>query len=1246
MPFGADMPRYNQKELYIGFRQALVEGDCSKILWYLERDSWTFTESDEFMSEILNALELIGNSLGAERRSAIENFLLEPTIINGNLALVEYLCARPSIRIDTIPGRERSALDVAVLVDNIEVILLLLNTAYDLEKDPARTVFNSRALALEKEHHSCLCFLNTACLYQYIGYGDTPAIQILLQGNNYDPFFKNAHEDTPLHCAIANVNDDILNLILSTFSHALILKNKDGDTPIDIINRLMTNPDIKKHFELNYKRVLIYILEKILLLDENISSQIDVDKNMYELTCIMPILRQLTEPSADLVKGALVSRCHSPTVVNLLLTSANIQIGSIPESAIKTRLQLQQQSFIVALARDSLEEIQLFIQQGVNPNFYLENGETPLTMAINMHRADWVSILMRSPSIVPHLANLNHQTPAYLAFMGKDVPCFATVMMDTKTPICETRPHEIYFPGMGWVAIDLDNNDQVEMWEGLSRSNFMEKKYNIERKAVFMDRADLKDYLCRLTYYLQSDYSSARQLLLGAMDTNPIRQMEGYFLTRHRQTAFLDDPDKRGHRECQSAVLCLTGYPTSVFTHEVASKRGASIAYFVDPTKCLTTTKGDMDSVKLWQAPGVDPSIRQFDINPDMAIDILDRRRLRPGGSVVRHRLRGEYKQRAFHDLVKKIKQMSERALFPYYLSTKDIRKHGVKGGARVKVNENHLFYMENQTLPYNEVLLKTAAMESGPDAVSDISHIYLTENKGNISVLALLVAVSTQMELMLHRESKRYFPICYYNAVNGTHLKISITGLSFLTKLAEICRLMPIDCLRFDIGLKAVIRPMSIEEFFLTEQSAESIRALLLSMCSSKYHSDLNLIAILEGGCGPHQPLKDNIYLPYVSDNYNKDVNRVTKTFNMGRKQIIDSIAETVVQQGVVSRSSRFFSPAQIINEFSQIRQAIFSQFWPTTIYRCSTISKDAHVVVKELPTLTTWRQFWLEAKEMSIPQSYMWNLLSVYIINCPYEDNPFDFQETSLGVVYRLNHDVSHAIRKFVLVTSIFSMISQFGYDEIKETLANVTKEEYWLLALVAFLERCGRTNEEEGAADPSNAIRSMEIIREVVTALGFNQRLIASICSNAVNYTNKYEEDGFLGKEGDPGFRRKKAELFNLVLRISHHCDLGRCRGNGVEFIRGLFMTRSADGILHRLVPRENIAVISEWLIGLVLRLSRDTGTNVRGYGVDFYNIELKAHCVYDTHKMMEQLMFTASEHLLSITKSKTDDPRPMQ
>ena len=113
------------------------------------------------------------------------------------------------------------------------------------EMDPARVIYNSCALAFEKNRQACLYFLNAAYLYQLIERNDLPAIQFLLQGNNYAPFFKNAHEDTPLHCATANANGNILNLILSNFNHALILKNKDGETPIDIINRLMSNPDIK-----------------------------------------------------------------------------------------------------------------------------------------------------------------------------------------------------------------------------------------------------------------------------------------------------------------------------------------------------------------------------------------------------------------------------------------------------------------------------------------------------------------------------------------------------------------------------------------------------------------------------------------------------------------------------------------------------------------------------------------------------------------------------------------------------------------------------------------------------------------------------------------------------------------------------------------------------------------------------------------------------------------------------------------
>lgn len=1212
---------FHGKTLLRDFRAALIDHNHRNICWYLDKCALELTENETTVHDIFFALNLIKDNYGIDRCHHYENVLLNPAIINDNLALIESLCEGGCIHPDTIGNDGLSALERATNLGNAQVVGLLLKTPYSLEDDPSEIVAKSYDIALRTKNAACLPYLTTAFLYKLIKNNNVAGIQAILKDLPFDPFFKDCDGNTPLHIAISFVADDTFSTILSYFYHALSTKNIKNETPIEVINELITNPDLKELYQSNYRNLLYFIAEKVHYLDSCIIQQQHVNDSMQELMWFLSIFRKLSTPLAETIKGQLIVGCQSEPVRKELHTSSNLNVDYVPDGPEKIYLLQQQQVFIDNLLNLNNDGINACIQEGVNPNFHLDDGETPLTHAVRSARVDIVHTLMQSNSIEPHLPNLFGETPVFLAFSTNNVPCFASIMMEVKTPICETREYAIEFPGKGWVDIDLDNNEQVEMWEGLSKSNYMEKEYNVVRKTFLSGIVNLKGFLQEQFEALQDEYSDVQQLATSSIDNKPLEDADGYFLTIHKNTRFLDAPDKRGERECQSAVLSLQGCPVGVFSHSLSSPRGAAIAYRIDPSKVLTTAKGDMNSVRLWIDHASTHNGREFETNPERAIKVLDETLKRPGASLVRNRWVGGYKQRTFAGLVGKIHEMSGRVGEPFYLSKKDMSKRGGQGIIpRYKVNENYLYYLKNQTLPYNEVLIKTAAMEPGSTAVSDISHIFLAENKGDFSLLSLINAVSTQMELMIHRDSRHYFPICYYDVTNGAHTKLSISSLGFLTKLAEICYVMPIDCLNFNASLKGLIAPIPINVFFTTEHTAIEIKQLILALCSSKYHEDKQLGEILSSGLLYHSSVKANMYYPYLSSRYNEDVYRSYMIFNENLNKVVDDIATSLLQKQLREPSHQF-SPLFQALKLAAIKQSIMQQLWDFRCYQCSDISKKGNVVIKKIPELSAWSQFWVEGKKTNLPLDYLWNVLAIFIINCPYEDEPHDVAKYGPSFIYRLNHDVSHAIRKYVMVLDIINLLRDYGRAEIQTTLQSVSCEEYALITLVAFLERCGRTNEESGVDDPSNAIRSMAITKQVAAALGFNETLVNSICKNATNFGTSYEDKGFSGSEDDADLPRKKANLFHQILTLSHHCDLGRCRDNGFKFVESLLTDREL--VLGCLVPWGNLKTVVKELMHKVLAHSKDTGTSIRDYKDNFYDLRLKAECVYHTGLMISKL-----------------------
>lgn len=1208
--------------------------DTQAIQGYLENFPQELTMSEEIGQGLISALECLGET----ERSHYGNILLIPAIIHNNVILIEYLTRIPNVSPATSSTDNRSALEIAVGLENIPALeLLLTKTTYSLALDPSEIIFKAYSIALQNKNPDCIRLLASACLYKLNNLSQHDDIQELLRVTEFgDPrLFQDFRGDTILHNSVSYVGRT-LHLILPIFYRLLDKKNVEGKTPLDTLSEFISasEDDIGYLYVANYKTILKFIYEKVKGIDISGSDSV---LHIAELRWFASLLKKLTRPEAHDLKAKLYIDCQTEPVKRELLCFADINICFIEEKLAKDYLIEQASHLLAALRVGDVETVRHLLASGVNPNVYLEEGETPLTFSVKRCNPAMVCALMQAESINPDLPNQHGEIPAYLAYINKDVACFAAITMEPKTARYATTFAGIQFPVHGWVSVDLDDNQEVEMWEGLSAANYSTERYEAEIKMSLTVVADLKKFLVEQLSRLQSNSSAAARLLLQSRDSVTLDEKRAYYLTRHKNINFLADPGKRGERECQSAVLTLTGSPVGVFSHQVASPYGASIAYHFDSSKYLSGTKTDMNSVRLWaeQPPGV----RQF-ADPANAIRILETTPKRAGNSIVRYRQAGSMKQRSSDDLSLKIRQMAERAHSPYYLSRKNLEKYGGEGRVeRLKVNTSYLHFKKYGYLPYNEVLITTAAMVKGANPVSDISHIFLTETNGDFTLMSIMTAVLTQLELMLEAESNQYFPICHYSASEGHHQRISVTSLGFLTKLIAICIDMPVDCLNFNKKLSDLLpKGIDANEFFRSEHNAAIIEKMLFDACHQRFHSCPELSEIIQGGRADGRSFVSSehegefvIHLPYTNQCYiNSSVQRAMVSFCSGLQAVTHLLAVELFKKK--PRPISFFpvTKAEVDAEFMSFQSSLYRLLHSYGTFQCSDISAGGNLVVKKVPTLLHWRNYWKE--ETSFPLTYLWNTLSVYLLNCPYEDEPDDFVTVphvdGEQILYRLNHDASHAIRKLVMVNYIVALLRLFGRESIKDTLANVSAEELSLLQLVAFLERSGRTNEMAGIDDPSNAIRSGEIIIQIAKELDFNQTLVNSVCRNAINYSGVgLASAGFSAGQGTD-MPQRKAELFYQLLTLSHHCDLGRCRAQGFEFVKAL-LEKSQE--LEDVVPSSNRGRVIETLLDFIQFLSKSTGTAILDHADDYTNLERKTQCVINTGQIIEKLTVASVEQV---------------
>ncbi len=251
----------------------------------------------------------------------------------------------------------------------------------------------------------------------------------------------------------------------------------------------------------------------------------------------------------------------------------------------------------------------------------------------------------------------------------------------------------------------------------------------------------------------------------------------------------------------------------------------------------------------------------------------------------------------------------------------------------------------------------------------------------------------------------------------------------------------------------------------------------------------------------------------------------------------------------------------------------------------------------------LKAFRKFWQKG---DAELSKVWQLFADEYINRPYLDvplgiGPFDYDITHDDyTVYHRNHDVTHATRQRLYAQHYLDIIRQYGKPAFSHMAIEIKNnpEIKFCLEVAVFLCRSGRTNEQPGKEDPSNARRSAELFEAVAVRLGFHQGLVRflafAIATHAPNLDNHPDLISLLpGKNNND--KRILAELLLKCVDLSHHTDLVRCKVGGV--VQPVRPEIEKD--LHQLLDASSVDIplaVSN-LLTYAIQACQSTGTRVK-------------------------------------------------
>jgi len=253
-------------------------------------------------------------------------------------------------------------------------------------------------------------------------------------------------------------------------------------------------------------------------------------------------------------------------------------------------------------------------------------------------------------------------------------------------------------------------------------------------------------------------------------------------------------------------------------------------------------------------------------------------------------------------------------------------------------------------------------------------------------------------------------------------------------------------------------------------------------------------------------------------------------------------------------------------------------------------------------------------------LPPTEVWQSLVDNYINVPYEDDWEKRFAVEDKIVYRPNHDVTHAIRQQGYMDFLIHKIETEGKTEYRHL---ITKEVHSLLSLTAFICLAGRTNEHRAFADPRNMERSANIVTAIARRYKFNPDLIEIVARCISNNETTIETDAETG-----AISEKLVKLMRTLLSESYAIDMVRMLTKD-DFERKF---KPSMEIAFRYFFDDNLEkeLIEDTLI-IAQRACKSTG-NMCVYAGEYEdNLKLKARCVHDITYGTAQMMDVLNPYL---------------
>lgn len=198
-------------------------------------------------------------------------------------------------------------------------------------------------------------------------------------------------------------------------------------------------------------------------------------------------------------------------------------------------------------------------------------------------------------------------------------------------------------------------------------------------------------------------------------------------------------------------------------------------------------------------------------------------------------------------------------------------------------------------------------------------------------------------------------------------------------------------------------------------------------------------------------------------------------------------------------------------------------------------------------IPDIRPWARFW----EKDIPIAGLFQIISNYIINQPYVDEPERVLEAQLNKqifrVFHDNHDTVHAIRQYFYIRHFLNVVLARSQNGMRIVANAYTPEERACFEFATYCIRTGRTCEMSSKLDTTLRKRGADIFKVLALQLEFKPELIESV--RLLMFTDFAHNAEVVmpmlsGFEGTHDVKYGKAFLLSLLFNATHRVDLVRC------------------------------------------------------------------------------------------------------